>query len=85
MALKAGDVTASDGMSKAIFEQLDALLSPALSALSPADLEKAREGWRKLSFAIAGGVVGHIVSNMEIYGIQVGNQSQTGATTGHVK
>jgi hypothetical protein len=85
MALQAGNQGATAGMAKAIFDQLDALLSPALSALSLADLELARAGWRKLAAAVAGGVVSHIVANMEVYGIQVGGQNQTGPTTGHVK
>jgi hypothetical protein len=85
MALQVGNQGATAGMAKAIFDQLDALLSPALSSLSPADLELARDGWRKLAFAVAGGVVGHIVANMEVYGIQVGGQNQTGPTTGHIK
>lgn len=85
MALEAGDAAATRGMSRAIYEQLDALLSPEIEASAPDYLEQARDGWRKLSFAIAGGVVAHILSNMEIYGIQVGNQQQTGATAGHVR
>ncbi|HEV2708097.1 MAG TPA: hypothetical protein VGV59_19430 [Pyrinomonadaceae bacterium] len=94
MPLDPGNIAATSGMSKAIFEQMDAVLSPAFSKLPAEDLDKAREGWRKLSFAIAGGVVAHIVANMEIYGIEVtGNLqqigtvtlSQSGATIGHVK
>ncbi|HEX8720455.1 MAG TPA: hypothetical protein VF736_07490 [Pyrinomonadaceae bacterium] len=90
MGLEAGDAAATRGMSRAIYEQMDAVLSPAFSGLPPAALDEAREGWRKLSFAIAGGVVGYIVSNMEIYDIQVGSQqvgtlTQTGPTTGHVR
>ena len=85
MALQAGDQTAAAGMAKAIFDQLDALLSPGLASLSEAEKEPVRDGWRKLAFAIAGGVVAHIVANMEIFGIQVGGQPQTGPTTGHVK
>ncbi len=94
MPLDPGTVAATSGMSKAIFEQMDAVLSPAFSQLPQGDLDQAREGWRKLSFAIAGGVVSHIVANMEIYGIQVAGEiqqigtvtlPQSGATTGHVK
>lgn len=85
MALQVGNQAATSGMAKAIFDQLDALLSPALSSLPPPALEATRDGWRKLSFAIAGGVVNHIVANMEVYGIQVGGQPQTGPTTGHIK
>lgn len=89
MALQAGDQAATIGMTKAIFDQLDAALGPGIASLPPADREKVRDGWRKLAAAIAGGVVAHIVANMEIFGIQVGVQSesgatQTGPTTGHV-
>lgn len=90
MALQAGDQTATAGMTKAIFDKLDETLGPGIESLSPADKEKVREGWRKLAFAIAGGVVAHIAANMEIFGIQVGVQTatgatQTGPTTGHVR
>lgn len=90
MALDAGNQAATAGMTKAIFDALDAALGPGIASLAPADKEKVREGWRKLAFAIAGGVVSHIVANMEIFGIQVGVQTatgatQTGPTTGHVR
>lgn len=89
MALQAGDQTATTGMTKAIFDQLDTALGPGIASLPPADRETVRDGWRRLASAIAGGVVGHIVANMEIFGIQVGVPSesgatQTGPTTGHV-
>jgi hypothetical protein len=89
MALQAGDKTATAGMSKAIFDQLDEVLGPGIASLAPADREAVRDGWRKLASAIAGGVVGHIVANMEIFGIEVGvptesGATQTGPTTGHV-
>ncbi|HST54078.1 MAG TPA: hypothetical protein VLJ61_18875 [Pyrinomonadaceae bacterium] len=89
MALQAGDQTATNGMTKAIFDQLDAALGPAVASLPSADRETVRDGWRKLAAAIAGGVVGHIVANMEIFGIEVGvptetGATQTGPTTGHV-
>ena len=67
MALTIGSQAADTGMSRAIFVQLDQLLSPplqeAVSAASPevkpgaqAALDAAREGWRKLAFAISRGV-----------------------------
>lgn len=89
MALQAGDQTATSGMTKAIFDQLDAALGPGIASFPPADRETVRDGWRKLASAIAGGVVGHIVANIEIFGIQVGvptesGATQTGPTTGHV-
>jgi hypothetical protein len=81
-------------MSKAIFDQMDALLSPPLQAAvdgatgepkvkAQEALDAARDGWRKLSFAIATGVIDHILSNMEVFGIQTrGNVSASvsGAT-----
>lgn len=101
MALEIGDATAASGMTKAIYDQLNTLLSPPLQGLKPEDLQKVQDGWKQLAFAIAGGVVSHIKANMEIFGIQssgtasvtVGGNpgsgtvtaSQTGATTGHVK
>jgi len=75
-----GTTAADTGMSKAIYDQLDQLLSPPLqqavdSAKGPAKegaekaLDAAREGWKKLSFAIAKGVIEHLVANMEVFGI----------------
>ncbi len=90
MALQVGDQTATTGMTKAIFDKLDEALGPGIASLPAADKETVRNGWRKLAFAIAGGVVNHITANMEIFGIQVGVQTgtgatQTGPTTGHVR
>jgi len=85
MALEAGSKTADAGMSRAIYDQLDALLAgPLQDAVHDAEvagdaklqaaaqeaLDSAREGWKKLSFAIAAGVVNHIRTNLEITGIQ---------------
>jgi hypothetical protein len=81
MGLLKGDITASSGMSKAIYQEVDTLLSPPLQqAVDGAEgdakekaqeaLDKSREGWRKLSYAIAQGVIEHIKANMEIYGVQ---------------
>jgi hypothetical protein len=81
MALVIGSVAADAGMSKAIYDQVDALLSPPLQqavdhATGDAKTkaqeapDAARDGWKKLSFAIATGVVDHIVANLEITGIQ---------------
>jgi|ERR1019366_3042867 hypothetical protein len=95
MALSIGDSSASDGMTKAIYDKINEVLSPTVPA---SDLAKAQDGWKKLAFAIATGVVGHIQSNGEIQGLAVsgtaslnvsnnvasGNVSltQSGATTG---
>jgi hypothetical protein len=72
MALVIGDQTATTGMTKAIFDQLDAVLMSEddKAKMKPADLEKVREGWRKLAVAIATGVVNHLKTNMEVMGIQ---------------
>lgn len=90
MALQVGDQAATAGMAKAIFDKLDEALGPNIESMEPAARETVRDGWRKLAFAIAGGVVNHITANMEIFGIQVGVQTgtgatQTGPTTGHVR
>ena len=69
MALQIGDSSASDGMTKGIYDKLNEVLSPSVP---PADLGKAQDGWKKLAFAIATGVVGHILSNAEISGLGVG-------------
>ncbi|MBH0775549.1 hypothetical protein [Nocardia bovistercoris] len=89
-----GTAEANSGLSKEIFVQLDALLSPplqqAVDAASGASkqvaqeaLDGARGNWRRLAFAIANGVITHLTANMEISGIQTtGNVSATvaGAT-----
>jgi hypothetical protein len=82
MALTIGSTDADAGMSNAIFVQLDALLSPPLQdavdnasdAVRPgaqAALDAARVGWRRLAYAIAKGVVDHLVGNLEVGGITV--------------
>jgi hypothetical protein len=81
VALSIGSVNADSGMSKAIYDQVDALLSPPLqtavdeatAAAKPKAqeaLDAARDGWRKLAFAVAKGVVDHVLSNMEVVGVQ---------------
>jgi hypothetical protein len=82
MALVIGSANAESGMSQAIYQVMDAQLSPPLqaavdSAEGPAKteaqkaLDGARAGWKKLSFAIASGVIGHLTANLEISGITV--------------
>ncbi|SET51695.1 hypothetical protein SAMN05216326_13217 [Nitrosomonas marina] len=69
------------GMSSDIYQVMDELLSPPLQqAVDEATddtrdgavkaLEKAREGWQKLSYAIASGVVEHLRHNLDIQNIQ---------------
>src|SRR6266516_1788915 len=69
MALTIGDQKASSGMSKDIYDQLNQLLSSAIT--DPPTLAKAQTSWQQLAFAIATGVVTHIKANMQISGIQV--------------
>jgi hypothetical protein len=88
MPLDIGSASASIGMSKAIFEELDNQLSPPLQdAINDAignakyelqkALEEARKGWQKLAYAIAKGVIGHILLNMEIVGIKTSGDVMT--------
>jgi hypothetical protein len=93
MALIIGDQTADTGMSKAIYDQLQAVLEPAVGELSAEARSQLRESWKKLAYAIAKGVIEHIAANMEVRGIQtqgivngtvlVFTQSNDG--TGHIK
>lgn len=82
MALEIGDENATSGMTKAIFDQLDATLmsQEKKDKLKPADLDNIRTGWRKLAFALAKALVPYLTGNMEISGIQT-----TGTVTVDVK
>jgi hypothetical protein len=95
MALEIGTVNAESGMAKAIYDQLDALLSPPLKAAADAPgappqakaaLDAARDGWKKIAFAVATGVITHVKANMEIAGVQAaGDVAASGsALTGTV-
>lgn len=81
-----GDATATEGMTKAIYDNLQSVLEPDLVDISEDKRVLIRESWKKLSFAIATGVINHILSNMEIIDIKTqGNISanvsgQTGLT-----
>jgi hypothetical protein len=81
MGLEPGTADATSGMAKAIFDTMDELLAPPLEAQVAAAsaeakpgaqdaLDKARDGWRKMSFAIATGVIAHLEANMEVVGVQ---------------
>ena len=72
MSLIIGDQAASTGMSKAIYDQLYAIMSPSMSGMKAADFELAKQGWQKLAYAVARGVIEHITSNMEINNVHVG-------------
>jgi hypothetical protein len=81
MSLLPGTVDADSGMAKAIYDHVNQLLTPPLQeAVDKATgeakdkaqeaLDKAQAGWRKLSFSIATGVISHLLSNLEIRGVQ---------------
>ena len=70
MPLQIGTENATSGMSKAIYDEIHALLSPPLGGMAEEDMEKVRDGWKKLAYAISKGVIDHIETNMEIKGIQ---------------
>jgi hypothetical protein len=69
MPLNAGDNTASAGMAKAIYDTMKAELTP-LFASADVDMEPVEKAWKKISYAIAYGVIFHIKNNMEIIGIK---------------
>jgi hypothetical protein len=89
MAMTIGTAQADKGMSKDIFTHMDQLLAPPLQkavddasgdakAVAQEALDTARKNWQQLAFAIANGVITHIVANMEIAGIQTtGNVAAT--------
>ena len=68
---------------------MDALLAPPLQkavdsasgdakAVAQDALDTARKSWKQLAFAIANGVINHLIANMEITGIQTtGNVDAT--------
>jgi hypothetical protein len=77
MTLSSGPENANSGMSQAIYVEMERLLSPPLQRLvndaegeakvkAQEALDEARNGWKKLSFAIATGVIEHIKSHMVI-------------------
>ena len=78
MALTIGNKNATSGMSKSIYDEIRDAIEPDLGDLDEPTLEDMRDGWRKLAFAIATGVIEHIQSNMEIQGVQTrGNIAAT--------
>jgi RNA-binding protein YhbY len=68
MALNIGDQGATTGMTKEIYDKLNDLLKPKVP---DANLADAQAGWKELSFAIATGVVTHIVKNAEVTNVSV--------------
>ena len=88
MALIIGDENGTQGMTKAIYDKIRDVMEP-IDGASPEQLEDIRAGWKKLSHAIAHGVVSHIKSNMEIRKIKtidrvsVQGDTATAAPGGH--
>lgn len=70
MALQIGDLGATAGMTKAIYDQIRANIEPDLAELSEEDLEPVRDGWRKLAHAIATGVIQHLLDNLEVRDVE---------------
>jgi hypothetical protein len=68
MALEIGDQGANGGMTKDIYDKLNEVLKPKVP---PANLADAQKGWKDLAFAIASGVVTHIVNNASVTGVSV--------------
>ncbi len=68
MALEAGTIDADSGMSKAIYDALHDNLKDGFLPDPPST--EVKDGWKKLSFCIATGVIEYIKTNMEINGIQ---------------
>ena len=89
MALDEGDITASSGMAQAIYDQIVLNLEDDLGDITDEEKEPIREGWQKLAHAVATGVINHLISNMEISGIDTrGNVSvaitgSTATASGH--
>jgi len=81
MALQIGTKTANSGMTQAVYDQMNAILSPPLSGLPPADLAKIQDSWKQLAFAISKGVIDHINANMEIKGVQTSTTASGGVFT----
>jgi hypothetical protein len=77
------------GMSASIYTEIDIQLSPPLKeAINKAEsddekesaqlaLETARETWKKISYAVAKGVIDHLITNMEIFGVETKGDIET--------
>jgi hypothetical protein len=80
MALVPGNNTASVGMSKAIYDEIASQLSGNLDGLEPDAQDAVEQQWQKLAFAIATGIISHLKSNIEIFGIQASGPVTTDVT-----
>lgn len=72
MALDIGNAQATSGMTKLIYDEINAQLSPPLSDTAPDDMAVIQDSWKKLAFAISTGVVTHLLSNLEIKDVNCG-------------
>lgn len=77
MSMTIGDLNATSGMTKAIYDQLEKLIKPDLGDLSAQDLKTIQKSWRKLALAVATGVIDHITANMEIKSIETDGKVTT--------
>jgi hypothetical protein len=57
MALQAGDLNATQGMALAIYTEINAALG---GDLTPDALTAVQPSWKKLSYAVAAGVINHL-------------------------
>lgn len=69
MALQIGDQNATSGMTKAIYDQMAAVLEPGLDGLEEDQKTPIRDNWKKTAFAVAKGVTEYMLANMEIFGV----------------
>ena len=87
MGLIIGDENATHGMSKAIYDKIRQVMEP-VDGMSEEQMTDLHTSWKKLSYAIAHGVISHIQANLEIKKIKtidrVGVQGSTGTTDSHV-
>ncbi len=76
MALQIGNQEATEGMAKVIYESIRDVVKPPDDATSQI---------KKLSYAIAKGVIEHIQSNAEITGVEITIDSQVYTQTNNGK
>ena len=67
MGLEPGDIAATGGMSKSIYDAIFTNMKDNFPDSKPSD--DVCQSWKKLAYSIAYGVIEHIKSNMEIKGI----------------
>lgn len=81
MALIIGDENGTQGMTKAIYDKIRQVMEP-IDGMSEEQMTDIRASWKKLSYAIAHGVVSHIKSNMELKKIKTIDRASMQGTTG---